>query len=194
MFRLSWLRTVVLVAALAVAGAVVVPSAVFAKDGGGSSGSGGGSSGSGGGSSGHGGGNSGHGGDDGGGDDGGHDDGDHGGGGKDDGGHGGDNSGRGNGGGGGGGGSGPSRNRGGDGWSSGSSEARGAVSRGVAVPLNRVIPMVRQAVPGRVLDVDLQQGAGGGWVYKLLVLDAEGEYNEVTVDALRNRIIRVRER
>ncbi|MCB1502057.1 MAG: hypothetical protein KDK07_20110, partial [Bauldia sp.] len=105
---------------------------------------------------------------------------------------GGSGGGSGNSGRGGGGGSGSSRDD--DGWSSGSSEARGAVSRGVAVPLSRVIPMVGQAVPGRVLDVDLQQGTGGRWVYKLLVLDGAGEYNEVTVDALRNRIIRVRER
>jgi len=73
-------------------------------------------------------------------------------------------------------------------------EARGAVATGVAVPLKRVIPMVRQAVPGRVLNVDLEQVAGGGWVYKLLVLDGQGKYSEVYVDALRNRIVKVRER
>jgi uncharacterized membrane protein YkoI len=64
----------------------------------------------------------------------------------------------------------------------------------VALPLNRVIPVVQQAVPGRVLDVDLQQGATGGWVYKFLVLSRDGGYSEVFVDALRNRIVRIRER
>ena len=68
------------------------------------------------------------------------------------------------------------------------------MSRGVALPLNRVIPVVRQAVPGRVLDVDLQQGATGRWVYKFLVLSRDGDYSEVFVDALRNRIVRIRER
>ena len=68
------------------------------------------------------------------------------------------------------------------------------MSQGVALPLNRVIPVVRQAVPGRVLDVDLQQWATGGWVYKFLVLNSEGEYSEVFVDALSRRIVRVRER
>jgi hypothetical protein len=181
MARPSWLRTILLAAAIAVAGAAVGPDVACAKDGGGNSGSGGGNSGHGGGNSG-----SGSGGGDGGQDDGGHDDGGHGGrgdGGRDDGGHGN------------GGGPGPSRQGGGGEWGeSGSDEARGAVSRGVAIPLRRVIPVVRQAVPGRVLDVDLQQISGGGWVYKFLVLDGEGEYNEVTVDALQNRIIRVRER
>ena len=57
-----------------------------------------------------------------------------------------------------------------------------------------MIPTVSQAVPGRVLDVDLQQWAGGGLVYKFLVLDGQGKYSEVYVDALRNRIVRVRER
>ena len=66
--------------------------------------------------------------------------------------------------------------------------------QGVALPLNRVMPVVRQAVPGRVLDVDLQQWATGGWVYKFLVLNSEGEYSEVFVDALSRRIVRVRER
>ena len=181
MFRLSRLRKILFATVVAVAVIAVVPSHAFAKDGGGGGGSGGGNSGHGDG-----------GGDHGGGDDGGHDDGGHGG---DDRGHGGGGGGGNSGGGGGSGGSGSSRqHRENDGWSSGSSEARGAVSRGVAIPLNRVIPMVRQAVPGRVLDVDLEQATGGGWVYKLLVLDGEGEYNEVTVDALRNRIIRVSER
>ena len=39
-------------------------------------------------------------------------------------------------------------------------------------------------MPGRVLDVDLQQWSTGGWVYKFLVLDSEGGYSEVFVDAL----------
>ena len=143
----------------------------MAKDGG-SGNSGSGSSG-GGGNSGHGGGDDGDadGGDDDGGDDGGGDDG-----GGDDGG------GRGDKGGGGGGGTvdrvriDKGRGGGSGDWdNSGSTEARGAVSRGVALPLNRVIPVVRQAVPGKVLDVDLQQWSTGGWVYKFLVLSREGE-------------------
>ena len=112
------------------------------------------------------------------------------------GGRGGGDRGGGGGGSGGGPGAGRSKGQGGSGaWNnSGSSEARGAVSRGIALPLDRVIPVVRKAVPGKVLDVDLQQWATGGWVYKFLVLNKGGTYQEVFVDALRNRIVRVRER
>jgi uncharacterized membrane protein YkoI len=85
--------------------------------------------------------------------------------------------------------------RGLSGWdNSGSSEARGAVSHGVALPLARVLPLVRTRVPGKVLNIDLQQRAGGAWVYKFLVLDRQGAYSEVLVDALRNRIVGVRRR
>lgn len=197
--RCRWLRFALFALSIAIVIGAVSPVAVYAKDGGG----GGGGNGGGGNQGNGGGGNEGHGGggDDGGGDDGGEghggDDGggDHGGG--DD--HGGDDDhGNGNGNGGTGGeGQGRGRTRGGGlgNWdNSGSVEARGAVASGVAVPLKRVIPMVRQAVPGRVLDVDLQQVAGGGWVYKFLVLDGQGKYSEVYVDALRNRIVKVRER
>ena len=167
--RPPWLRPMMLATGILVSLALVAPAAVLARDGGG----GNGGEGEGRGDQGGGGGNAepGHGGDDGDDADGGDDEG------------GGDGPGRG-------------RNRGGEGnWdTSGSKEARGAVSHGVALPLARVIPVVRQAVPGRVLDIDLQQWASGGWVYRFLVLDSHGRYSEVFVDALRNRIVKVRGR
>ena len=162
------------VLALAAGLCAAVPES-HAKDGGGGSGSS---------NSGHG--NSGHGSDDGGGH--GSDDG---------GGHGGDDGGgSGNGGrdGGGGGSSGPGPGRDGDWDNSGSGDARRAVSGGKALPLARVMPVVRKVAPGQVLEVDLQRAVGGGWVYKFLVLSSGGAYREVTVDALGNRVIRVRER
>jgi hypothetical protein len=169
--RRYWVRSILVATAILFSVGVLAPVAAVAKDGG----------------SGHGGGNSGSGGP------GGDDDGD---GGGDD--HGGDDGGDDHGGAGGkGGGPGRGKGRGGDGddWdNSGSSEARGAVSQGMALPLNRVMPVVRQAAPGRVLDVDLQQWATGAWVYKFLVLSSEGEYREVFVEALSRRIVRVRER
>lgn len=190
MSRRPWFRPFLVASAILFSVGVLAPVAAVAKDGGSSGGSGSGSG------SGHGGGNSGSGGgggDDGGGDDGGGDGGggeDHGGGGDD---HGGDS---GTGGGGGtGGGPGRSKGRGGGDWdNSGSTEARSAVSGGMALPLNRVMPVVRRAVPGRVLNVDLQQWATGGWVYKFLVLSSEGAYSEVIVDALSRRIVKVSER
>ncbi len=198
MYRRQWLRPFLIASALLFALGVLAPAAAVAKDGGSGSGSG---SGGGGGNSGHGGGGGGGNGGSGGGDDGGDDDGGDGGtGGGDHAGDGGgdDQGGSGTGGNGGGGtgvGPGRSKGRGGGDWdNSGSTEARGAVSQGTALPLNRVMPVVRQAVPGRVLEVDLQQWATGGWVYKFLVLSSGGTYSEVIVDALSRRIVRVRER
>jgi Peptidase propeptide and YPEB domain len=83
----------------------------------------------------------------------------------------------------------------GDAWdTSGSSDARRAVDGGAALSLNKVLPTVGQAVPGSVLDVDLQRLIGGGWVYKFRVLTADGTYMEVFVDAIRNRVLQVRRR
>lgn len=181
MQRWPWVRPMLVATAMLFAVGVVAP--VAAKDGGGGNNGHGGNGNGGGGNSGHGGGDDSGGDDDGGGGKGGGGD-DIGGGGGDDGGDG-DSDGRGRG-----------RGRGGGGdWdNSGSSEARGAVSKGVALPLNRVMPLVQQAVPGRVLDVDLQQWTSGAWVYKFLVLSGQGAYSEVFVDALSRRIVRVRER
>ncbi len=196
--RSAWRKWFVLAAVLVLATGTGLPHAAFAKDGGGGGGGGGSSSGNGGdgggdhgggggnGSSGenHGGGGNGNGG---------------GGGGNQDGGNngngGGGNDGNGGNGDGGEGGSGR-RNKGSQGqWDqSGSNEARNAVSHGLALPLGRVLPVVNGAVSGKVLDVDLQQFPTGRWFYKFLVLTRNGAYSEVLVDALRNRIIRVRKR
>ena len=53
---------------------------------------------------------------------------------------------------------------------------------------------MRRAVPGKVLDVDLQRLKAGGWVYKFRVLTGAGVYMEVFVDALRNEVLQVRRR
>lgn len=163
--RRSWLLSLVMVVGLGMAGAVQLAPVALAKDGGESSHDGGG------------GGEGGHGGEDGGGD--------HGGG------HGGDDNG-GHGSGGGGHDSGAGY---GGGWdNSSSNQARGLVRDGQALSLSRVIPTVRQAIPGRVLDVDLLRLKGGGWVYKFRVLARDGAYLEVFVDALRNWILQTRRR
>jgi len=186
MLRRSLPRPLLAALALGLSLAMASPHAGIAKDGGRSDGGGGGSHSSRDSGSSHGGGDDHGGSDHGGGDDHGGDD------------HSGDDHGDDHGGGGdNGGGRGSGRNSGGGGgqWdNSGSREARGAVSSGKALPLARVMPVVRQAVPGRVLEVDMERVLGGGWMYKFLVLSNGGLYSEVTVDALRNRIVRIRER
>jgi hypothetical protein len=76
----------------------------------------------------------------------------------------------------------------------GSSRARDAVSGGYAAPLSAVLPLVRAAVPGKLLDVDLQQSRSGSWLYELVILTGENRYCEVTVDARTRRIVRIRNR
>ena len=105
----------------------------------------------------------------------------------------------GNGGGGDNGGSGGGGHDGGSGYGGGwdnssSNQARTVVKDGEALSLSQVIPTVRQAIPGRVLDVDLLPLKGGGWVYKFRVLASDGAYLEVFVDALSNRILQTRRR
>lgn len=166
--RRSWLYSLVVALGLGAVGASCLAPSVMAKDGGESSHDGGG----------------------GGGHDGGNGGGDHGGsggGGED------------NGGDGGSGGHGDNGHNGGSGFAGGwdnssSNQARSLVKDGEALSLSRVIPTVRQAIPGRVLDVDLLRLKGGGWVYKFRVLARDGTYLEVLVDALRNRILQTRRR
>jgi uncharacterized membrane protein YkoI len=65
------------------------------------------------------------------------------------------------------------------------------VASGHAAPLSQVMAMVRVAVPGEVLDVALNEGAGGVWTYRFTVLTRQGEYCDVTVDARRNKLMQV---
>lgn len=95
------------------------------------------------------------------------------------------------------------RGRGGDdaragafaGWGSTSSDnAREAVSQGRALTLSSVLPTVSKAVPGQVLEVDLRQSWSGEWWYEFLVLTRDRRYQEVVVDARRNKILHIRRR
>ena len=54
------------------------------------------------------------------------------------------------------------------------------------VPLDRVLPAVQRAVPGRVLDVQVVGGA-----YRVKVLTANGRVAHVLVDGRSGQVIRV---
>jgi uncharacterized membrane protein YkoI len=60
-----------------------------------------------------------------------------------------------------------------------------AVQQGM-VPLDRVLPMVHRAVPGRVLDVQVVGGA-----YRVKVLTANGRVAHVLVDGRSGQVMRV---
>jgi hypothetical protein len=84
-----------------------------------------------------------------------------------------------------------------DGYQWGSStadSARQAAQDGLIVSLGSVLSVVRAAVPGDVLEVDLRFAGAGEWRYELLILDGTGHYREVVVDARRNRILQMRRR
>ncbi|MDF2972638.1 MAG: hypothetical protein K0R61_3088, partial [Microvirga sp.] len=53
--------------------------------------------------------------------------------------------------------------------------------------MSTILPTVTKAVPGQVLEVDLRQSWSGEWRYEFLVLSRDRRYQEVVVDARRNR-------
>jgi uncharacterized membrane protein YkoI len=81
------------------------------------------------------------------------------------------------------------------GWRSTSPDsAREAVARGWALPLHAVLPTVSNAAPGQILEVDLHRTQNGEWHYEFLVLTNDRRYQEVVVDAQRNRVMEIRRR
>jgi hypothetical protein len=65
--------------------------------------------------------------------------------------------------------------------------ARSAVEAGQIRPLQDILAEVRRQVPGRMLDARLQQN--GRWVYKVILLQADGQVVAVTVDAQTARVL-----
>ena len=70
--------------------------------------------------------------------------------------------------------------------------AREAVTRGQAVPFDKVLATVRSTVPGSVLDVKVSRNQAGTMTYTVTVLAKDGWYRDVVVDARRNRVLEVR--
>jgi uncharacterized membrane protein YkoI len=62
------------------------------------------------------------------------------------------------------------------------------------MPLSAILPTVRAAVPGAILDVRLGRQQAGTLVYDVTVLTDSGQYRQVVVDARRNRVIETRRR
>ena len=65
--------------------------------------------------------------------------------------------------------------------------ARSAVEAGQIRPLQDILAEVRRQVPGRMLDARLQQN--GRWVYKVVLLQTDGEVVAVAVDAQTAQIL-----
>jgi uncharacterized membrane protein YkoI len=62
------------------------------------------------------------------------------------------------------------------------------------LPLAQILPTVRAAVPGDILDVQFGRLQGGALVYDVTVVSETGQFRQVIVDARRNRIIETRRR
>lgn len=60
--------------------------------------------------------------------------------------------------------------------------ARAALSRGEVRPLAEILALVSTAVPGDVVEVELER-EHGRWVYELKVIATDGRRLEVLVDA-----------
>lgn len=68
--------------------------------------------------------------------------------------------------------------------------ARQALQRGEIRPLEEVLAVARQAVPGDVVGVDLDY-EDGRWVYEIKVLTDRGRRREIEIEATTLRILEI---
>jgi hypothetical protein len=70
--------------------------------------------------------------------------------------------------------------------------AREAMSRGLVVPLDRILRKAADVVPGDMLDVRLRSTREGSWIYEIRMLSSDGRIRVVVIDATKNDVIEVR--
>jgi uncharacterized membrane protein YkoI len=68
--------------------------------------------------------------------------------------------------------------------------ARRALEQGRALPLPEIIAKVAQQVPGKVIDVELEDEDGTP-VYDLKVLSPQGRLQEIEVEAATGKILKI---
>lgn len=71
-------------------------------------------------------------------------------------------------------------------------EARELLRRGEIVPLARVLEVVRQRVPGDVIEVELDRD-DGLWRYKVKVLTPAGQVRKLYLDARNANVVRIKD-
>lgn len=70
--------------------------------------------------------------------------------------------------------------------------ARRLVQQGAILPLEEILPLVRAAKPGTLIELELHyEGEHEAHVYEMEVLDAEGRLWEVDIDATTGELIEV---
>jgi hypothetical protein len=77
----------------------------------------------------------------------------------------------------------------GEGWGQQQGEARRGVAQGGLQSLRQVIPNIRRAMPGRMLDAGLEPGPGGRPVYRVRWAAVGGRRIDYIVDAQTGAII-----
>lgn len=71
-------------------------------------------------------------------------------------------------------------------------EARELLKRGEIVPLAQVLDVVRQRVPGDVIEVELERD-DGLWQYKVKVLTPTGQVRKLYLDARNAAVKRIKD-
>jgi len=71
--------------------------------------------------------------------------------------------------------------------------ARGALQRGEVLPVERVLALAHQHVPGDVIGVRLEPHRGGGLTYEIRVLTPSGQIREVVLDARTGGFLKIEE-
>ena len=71
--------------------------------------------------------------------------------------------------------------------------ARRAVEAGQVLPLPAVLEHLQRAVPGQVLEVELEQ-EGGRWIYEIKLITPAGQLTKVKLDARTAEVLRVKPR
>ena len=66
--------------------------------------------------------------------------------------------------------------------------ARAALARGEVRPLAEILAVVHDAVPGDIVEVELER-EGGVWVYELKVISPDGRRLEVLIDAATGTLL-----
>lgn len=67
---------------------------------------------------------------------------------------------------------------------------REALQRGEALPLVRILAIAQQAVPGDVIEVELERKRSG-LIYEIKVLTETGRVREVKIDARTGSILKI---
>jgi uncharacterized membrane protein YkoI len=71
--------------------------------------------------------------------------------------------------------------------------ARGALQRGEVLPVERVLALAHQQLPGDVVEVRLEPHRGGHLTYEIRVLTPSGQIRDLVLDARTGAFVKIEE-